>query len=120
MCRLPKKTSLWLDKWFSGLGENCLQALLVTLGLSIVLTLLKLGVGSSKFAFNFDGEFMGVGTFVTSLLDSINVFSIPLFRDSIEEYGLNVFGQILYFLIKVLFVYGTYQFVVSFRKYRRK
>ena len=115
-----EKTSLWLDKWFSGFGENWLQALLVTFGLSIVMTLLMLGCGSSKFAFNSGGEFMGVGSFVTSLLDSINVFSIPLFRDTIEEYGLNVFGQILYFLIKVIFAYGTYQFVVSFRKYGRK
>ena len=115
-----EKTSLWLDKWFSGFGENWLQALLVTFGLSIVMTLLMLGCGSSKFAFNSGGEFMGVGSFVTSLLDSINVFSIPLFRDTIEEYGLNVFGQILYFLIKVIVAYGTYQFVVSFRKYGRK
>lgn len=115
-----ERASLWLDKWFSGFGENCLQALLVTSGLSIVLTLLMLGVGSSKFAFNSDGEFMGVGSFVTSLLDSINVFSIPLFRDTIEEYGLNVFGQILYFFIKLIVAYGTYQFVVSFRKYGRK
>ena len=115
-----EKASLWLDKWFSGFGGNWLRALQVTLGLSIVLTFLMLGCGSSKFVFNSDGEFMGVGSFVTSLLDSINVFSIPLFKDTIEEYGLNVFGQILYFLIKVLVAYGTYQFIVSFRKYGKK
>ena len=78
-----------------------------------------LGVGSSKYGFNLSGEFMGVGQFITALLDSINVFSIPLFSDTIKEYGLNVFGQVLYFLIKVIVAYGTYQFVVAFRKYGR-
>lgn len=114
------KWSLRLNKWFSGFGENWWLALLVTLGLCVVLTIAMLGFGSEKFAFNPSGEFIGIGSFVTALLDSINVFSIPLFRDTIEEYGLNGWGQILYFLIKVVVAYGTYQFVVAFRKYGRK
>lgn len=113
------KLSLRLNKWFSGFGENWWQALLVTLGVSIVLTVAMLGFGSGKYAFDTSGEFIGIGSFVTILLDSINVFSIPLFRDTIEEYGLNVCGQVLYFLIKVIVAYGTYQFVVAFRKYGR-
>ncbi len=91
----------------------------MTLLLSVVLTVLMLGFGSKKYVFDPYGEFIGVGRFVTALLDSINVFSIPLFSDTIKEYGLNVFGQILYFLIKVVVAYGTYQFVVAFRKYGR-
>lgn len=113
------KISLWLNKCFSGFGISWGKALLVTLFLSVVLTLLMLGFGSKKYVFDPSGEFMGVGRFVTALLDSINVFSIPLFSDTIKEYGLNVFGQILYFLIKVVVAYGTYQFVVAFRKYGR-
>lgn len=113
------KWSLKLNKWFSGFGENWWQALLVTLGVSIVLTVAMLGIGSGKYSFDPSGEFIGIGSFVTILLDSINVFSIPLFRDTIEEYGLNVCGQVLYFLIKVIVAYGTYQFVVAFRKYGR-
>ena len=113
------KWSLTFNKWFSRFGENWVQAFFVTLGVSIVLTLLMLGFGSSKFTFDPSGKFMGIGSFVTALLDSINVFSIPLFRDTINEYGLNVFGQVLYFLIKVVVAYGTYQFVVAFRKYGR-
>lgn len=113
------KASLWIYKLFSGFGDNWAQAFFVTFGLSVILTGLMLGCGSSKYAFRLDGEFMGVGPFVTSLLDSINVFSIPLFRDTIKEYDLNVLGQILYFFIKVVVAYGTYQFVVAFRKYGR-
>lgn len=113
------KVSLRLNKWFSRFGENWVQALLVTSGVSIVLTLLMLGFGSSKYTFNLAGDFIGIGGFVTAMLDSINVFSIPLFRDTIEEYGLNVWGQILYFVIKLVVAYGTYQFVVAFRKYGR-
>ena len=114
------KLSLRFNKCFSRFGENWIQALLVTLGLSIAMTLLMLGLGSSKYAFNLSGKFIGIGGFVTALLDSINVFSIPLFRDTIEEYGLNVWGQILYFVIKLVVAYGTYQVVVAFRKYGRK
>jgi hypothetical protein len=113
------KASLRLNKWFSGFGESWGRALLMTSALSIVCTILMLGVGSSKYGFNLSGEFMGVGQYITALLDSINVFSIPLFSDTIKEYGLNVFGQVLYFLIKVIVAYGTYQFVVAFRKYGR-
>ena len=94
------KVSLWLNKAFSNFGQNWIKALLVTLMLSMTFTLLMLGIGSRIYQFNLSGEFIGVGTFVTALLDSINVFSIPLFSETIEKYGLNVFGQILYFVIK--------------------
>ena len=113
------KASLRLSKWFSGFGESWGRALLVTLTMSVVLTLLMLGFGSTKYAFNPTGEFMGMGSFITSLLDSINVFSIPLFSDTIKEYGLNVWGQLLYFIIKIVVAYGTYQFIMAFRKYGR-
>lgn len=83
-------------------------------------TLLMLGSGSGKYTFNFSGEFIGLSAFVTILLDSINVFSIPLFSDTIKEYDLNVFGQILYFIIKIVVAYGTYQFVLAFRKHGRR
>jgi len=115
-----EKLSLTINKWFSRFGVSWIQALLVTFGLSIALTLLMLGLGSSKYGFNPAGRFMGMGSFVTALLDNINVFSIPLFRDTINEYGLNAWGQIIYFVIKVIVAYGTYQFVVAFRKYGRK
>lgn len=114
------KISLWLNKWFSGFGVKWGRALFVTLAISVILTLLMLGFGSSKYAFIPTGEFMGLGGFITVLLDSINVFSIPLFGDTIKEYGLNVCGQILYFIIKIVVAYGSYQFVTAFRKYGRK
>lgn len=119
---VPKsdKASLWINKCFSKFGENWGRAMWVTLLLSIVLTILMLGFGSSKYGFNPLGGFIGFGFFVTVLLDSINVFSIPLFSDTIEKYGLNVIGQILYFVIKVVMAYGTYQFLLAFRKYGRK
>ena len=114
------KVSLWLSRSFSGFGENWVQAFLVTCGLSVVLTLAMLGIGSTKYGFDMTKEFIGINSFISTLLDSINVFSIPLFRDTIEEYGLIVWGQILYFVIKLVVAYGTYQFVVAFRKYGRK
>ena len=114
------KVSLWLSRLFSGFGENWVQAFLVTFGLSVVLTMAMLGLGSTKYGFDLTGEFVGIKNFISTLLDSINVFSIPLFRDTIEEYGLNVWGQMLYFVIKLVVAYGTYQFVVAFRKYGRK
>lgn len=114
------KVSLWLSRLFSGFGENWVQAFFVTFGLSVVLTLAMLGIGSSKYGFDLTGEFIGIKSFISILLDSINVFSIPLFRDTIEEYGLDVWGQILYFVIKLVVAYGTYQFVVAFRKYGRR
>lgn len=114
------KASLWLSRLFSGFGENWLQAFLVTFGLSAVLTLAMLGFGSTKYGFDLTGEFIGIKFFISTFLDSINVFSIPLFRDTIEEYRLNVWGQILYFVIKLVVAYGTYLFVVAFRKYGRK
>ena len=114
------KVSLWLNKIFSKFGESWVRALLVTLGLSIVLTLLMLGLGSGKYMFDSTGEFIGLGVLATVLLDSINVFSIPLFSDTIKEYDLNVFGQVLYFVIKLVVAYGTYQFVMAFRKYGRR
>lgn len=113
------KVSLWLNRSFSKFGVSWGRALWVTLLLSVVLTALMLGLGSAKYGFDLSGEFMGVGSFVTVLLDSINVFSIPLFSDTIKEYGLNVVGQVLYFLIKMVVAYGTYQFVVAFRKFGR-
>lgn len=113
------KVSLWISRAFSGFGEKWVRALIVTVSLSMGLTFIMLGFGSTKYGFDFSGEFMGLGRFVTSWLDSINVFSIPLFSDTIREYGLNVCGQILYFLIKVIVAYGSYQFVVAFRKYSR-
>lgn len=57
----------------------------------------RLGFGSTKYGFDLSGDFIGLEYFITTLLDNINVFSIPLFRNTIEEYGLNVWGQILYF-----------------------
>lgn len=111
------KTSLWLSRLFSGFGENWVQAFLLTFGLSVVLTLAMLGLGSDKYGFDQTGEFIGIKSFVSTLLDSINVFSIPLFRDTIKEYGLNIWGQILYFIIKLVVAYGSYQFVVAFRKH---
>ena len=113
------KVSLWLNKAFSNFGQNWIKALLVTLMLSMSFTLLMLGIGSRIYQFNLSGEFIGVGTFVTALLDSINVFSIPLFSETIEKYGLNVFGQILYFVIKLVVAYGSWHLVVAFRKYGR-
>lgn len=113
------KVSLWLNKSFSKFGDSWGRALWVTLLLSVFLTVLMLGFGSSKYGFDLSKVFMGMDSFITALLDSINVFSIPLFSATIAEYGLNVFGQILYFLIKVVVTYGTYQFVVAFRKYGR-
>ena len=114
------KVSLWLNKLFSNFGETWGRAIVVTLGLSVVFTLLMLGFGSNKYMFDCAGEFIGFGAFVTVLLDSINVFSIPHFSDTIKGYDLNVFGQILYFVIKLVVAYGSYQFVISFRKYGRK
>ena len=114
------KVSLWLNKVFSKFGDSWVRAILVTFGLSVALTLLMLGLGSGKYMYDLSGEFIGLGAFVTVLLDSINVFSIPLFSDTIKEYDLNVFGQILYFVIKVIVAYGSYQFVVSFRKHGRR
>lgn len=113
------KISLWLNKTFSNFGENWLKALGVTLVLSVILTMTMLGFGSGKYTFDPSGVFIGVGAFVTILLDSINVFSIPLFSETIEKYGLNVFGQILYFVIKLIVTYGSWQLVVAFRKYGR-
>lgn len=113
------KVSLWISRIFSGFGEKWLRALIVTLFLSVGLTVLMLGLGSTKYGFDFSGEFMGLGPFITSWLDGINVFSIPLFGDTVRDYGLNIWGQILYFLIKVVVAYGSYQFVVAFRKYAR-
>ena len=113
------KISLWFSRLFSGFGENWIQALLVTFVLSVVLTLAMLGLGSTKYGFDLTGEFIGIKSFISILLDSLNVFSIPLFRDTIEEYGLNIWGQILYFVIKLVVAYGSYQFVVAFRKYGR-
>lgn len=114
------KVSLWLNKFFSSFGESWLRAILVTVILGIVLTSLMLVLGSGKYLFNPSGEFMGLGAFVTVLLDSINVFSIPLFSDTIKEYELNVFGQFLYFAIKLVVAYGSYQFVIAFRKHGRR
>ena len=114
------KVSLRLSRLFSGFGENWVQAFLVTLGLSVVLTSAMLGLGSTKYEFDLTGEFIGLKYFISTLLDSINVFSIPLFRDTIEEYGLNVWGQILYFVIKIVVAYGSYQFVLAFRKHGRR
>ena len=114
------KVSLWLNKVFSKFGESWIRAILVTLGLSAVFTLLMLGWGSGKYMFDISGEFIGFGAFITVLLDSINVFSIPLFSDTIKEYDLNVFGQFLYFVIKVVVAYGSYQFIVAFRKHGRR
>lgn len=92
----------------------------VILLLSVVLTILMLGFGSSKYMFDPTGELIGLSSFVTILLDSINVFIIPLFSDTIREYQLNVIGQILYFLIKLVVAYGSYQFVLAFRKYGKR
>lgn len=114
------KLSLRFNKLFSNFGENWLKALGTTLLFSVVLTLFMLGFGSGKFGLDYAGEFIGVGAFVTILLDSINVFSIPLFSDTVKAYDLNVLGQILYFLIKVVVAYGTYLFVVAFRKHGRR
>ena len=114
------KVSLMLNKVFSSFGEKWFRAIWVTLLLSVVLTILMLGFGSSKYMFDPTGELIGFSSFVTILLDSINVFSIPLFSDTIREYQLNVFGQILYFLIKLVVAYGSYQFVVAFRKYGKR
>ena len=114
------KVSLWLNKVFNKFGESWIRTILVTSGLSVVFTLLMLGLGSGKYKFDLSGDFIGLGAFVTVLLDSINVFSIPLFSDTIKEYDLNVFGQILYFVIKVIVAYGSYQFVVAFRKHGRR
>ena len=114
------KVSLWLNKVFSKFGESWIRAILVTLGLGAVFTLLMLGWGSGKYMFDISGEFIGFGAFITVLLDSINVFSIPLFSDTIKEYDLNVFGQFLYFVIKVVVAYGSYQFIVAFRKHGRR
>lgn len=113
------KVSLWINRLFSGFGANWWQALLVTVALSVFLVIMMLGFGSSEYRFDWSGEFMGFGPFLTALLDSINVFSIPLFSETIKTYGLNVWGQILYFIIKIVVAYGTYQFVVAFRKYGR-
>lgn len=113
------KVALWLNKVFSNFGESWVKALCVTLLLSVVFTLLMLGFGSGNYKFDPTLRFMGIGAFVTSLLDSINVFSIPLFSETIAKYNLNVFGQILYFLIKLVVAYGSYQFIVAFRKYGR-
>ena len=113
------KISLRLNKLFSKFGISWVRALCVTFLLSVILTLLMLGFGSDKYMFDPFGVFIGLGSFVTILLDSINVFSIPLFSDTIKEYELNVFGQVLYFVIKITVAYGTYQFVVSFRKHIR-
>lgn len=114
------KVSLWLSMVFGTFGESWIRAILVTLGLSKVCTLLMLGLGSGKYMLDFSGKFIGLGAFVTVLLDSINVFSISLFSDTIKEYNLNVFGQVLYFVIKVIVAYGLYQFLLSFRKHGRK
>lgn len=114
------KVSLWLNRVFSKFGESWVRAIIVTLGLSVVFTLLMLGLGSGKYMFDLSREFIGLDAFVTVLLDSINVFSIPLFSDTIKEYDLNVFGQILYFVIKVIVAYGSYQFAVAFRKHGRR
>lgn len=114
------KVSLLLNKIFSNYGQSWIRAVWVTLGLSVSLTLLMLGVGSAKYLFNSSGKFIGLEAFVTILLDSINVFSIPLFSDTIKEYDLNVGGQILYYVIKMVVAYGSYQFIVSFRKHGKK
>lgn len=114
------KMSLRLSKWFSNFGENWVRALVVTLLLSVVATLLMMGFGSGKYIYDPQGEFIGIEAFVTCLLDSINVFSIPLFSDTIKEYQLNVLGQLLYFIIKLVVAYGSYQFVIAFRKHGRK
>lgn len=114
------KVSLWLNRFFSRFGDSWTRAFWVTSCVSVVLTLLMLGVGSSKFIFNPNSQFIGMGPLMSILLDSINVFSIPLFSDTIQKYELNVFGQVLYFVIKVVVTYGTYQFILAFRKYGRR
>ena len=113
------KASLYLSKWFSSFGENWFKALWMTLLFSVLFTILMLGLGSDKYMFAPTGDFIGAGAFVTILLDSINVFSIPLFSDTVKAYDLNVVGQLLYFAIKLVVAYGSYQLVVSFRKYGR-
>lgn len=113
------KVTLWLNKLFSHFGESWGRAFVVTLVLSLALTFLMLGFGSSKYGFNPMGEFIGLGHFITIMLESVNVFSIPLFGDTVEEYGLNVVGQILYLIIKLVVAYGSYQLIISFRKYGR-
>ena len=92
----------------------------LTIVITVALTLLMLGFGSSEYAFSKDDPFIGWSKLITIYLNNINVFSIPMFSEVIKEYGLNVAGELMHLATKVIVAYGVYQFTVGFRKYSRK
>ena len=115
-----ERIPLMINGVFSKYGESWWRPLWLTIVITIALTLLMLGFGSSEYVFSFDRPFIGWSKLITIYLNNINVFSIPMFSDVIKEYGLNVAGELMHLATKVIVAYGVYQFTVGFRKYSRK
>lgn len=115
-----EKIPLMINGVFSKYGESWWRPLWLTIVITVALTLLMLGFGSSEYAFSKDDPFIGWSKLITIYLNNINVFSIPMFSEVIKEYGLNVAGELMHLATKVIVAYGVYQFTVGFRKYSRK
>lgn len=115
-----EKIPLMINGVFSKYGESWWRPLWLTIFITVALTLLMLGFGSSEYAFSLDKPFIGWSKLITIYLNNINVFSIPMFSDVIKEYGLNVAGELMHLATKVIVACGVYQFTAGFRKYSRK
>lgn len=115
-----ERIPLIINGVFSKFGESWWRPLWLTIVITVVLTLIMLAFGSAEYAFSVDRPFIGWSELTTIYLNNINVFSIPMFSGVINDYGLNVAGELLYLATKVVVAYGVYQFTVGFRKYGRK
>lgn len=53
-------------------------------------------------------------------LNILNIFSIANMSNAVQEFHLNLYGELFYIIAEIFIAYGTYQFVSAFRKLNRK
>lgn len=110
------KIILWLDWCTNRFGNNWLFPLFWMVIIVPILTSVFFACSSYN---QFDFTCSGIDTFFHGLLSNINIFSIADFEEITSLYRLNILGQVVWLLNKLLVTYLAYQCIVAFRKFNR-
>ncbi len=120
---IPSLTSgegilLWLNKYSNDFNRSWIRGVGFTLSITLLSYFILNYAGMEQPYFIFDIHFSGFGDVVMGYLSLLDVFNLTGIGDKLN-FDLSARGYIILFLAKTLIIYGFWQTIYAFYRYRK-
>ncbi len=109
---------LWLNKYSNDYNRSWKRGIFFTLIVTLISYFLLNYLGMEEPFFAFDPQFEGFGEVVKGYLCLLDIFNLTNLSDKIS-FKLSPCGYLLLFFFKVIIMYGCWQTIYAFFKYKK-